>query len=107
MPLWEPSPAKLEKASQPVPKAVLRSLHDVDGDFELQAVAAGGSNGVLVQPWLYHGMIAVTSEAQSPYKNLYARGKVGVNVPEGAGEYRIWQAIYPARSREPAASSCT
>ena len=87
----------LENQKQPVPKAVLRSLHDVDGDFELQAAAAGGSNGVLVQPWLYQGTIAVTSEAQSPYTNLYSRGKVGVNVPSGAGPYRITQAIYPQR----------
>ena len=64
------------------PKAVLRSLHDIDGDFELQAPAAGGSNGVLVPPWLYEGAIAVTNEAQSPYRNLYPLGKVGVHVPE-------------------------
>jgi len=89
---------ELEKQKQPVTKAVLRSLHDVDGDFELQAPAAGGSNGVLVQPWLYEGTIAVTSEAQSPFRNLYARGKVGVSVPSGSGRYRIWQAIYPQRT---------
>ena len=58
----------LEKQHQSVPKAVLRSLHDVDGDFELQAPAAGGSNGVLVPPWLYQGKIAVTTEAQSPFQ---------------------------------------
>ena len=81
-----------------MPKAVLRSLHDIDGDFELQAPAAGGSNGVLVPPWLYEGKIAVTSAAQSPYRNLYARGKVGVSVPAGAGAYRIAQAIYPRRT---------
>jgi mono/diheme cytochrome c family protein len=91
--------SKLEEQKQPVPKAVLRSLHGSDGDFELQAPAAGGSNGVLVPPWLYEGTIAVTSEAQSPYRNLYARGKVGVYVPPGAGRYRISQAIYPLRTR--------
>jgi hypothetical protein len=88
----------LENQKRPVPKAVLRSLHDIDGDFELQAPAAGGSNGVLVQPWLYEGPIAVTSEAQSPFKNLYAHGKVGVSIPAGDGQYRICQAIYPRRS---------
>ena len=92
--------SELEKQKQPVPKAVLRSLHDIDGDFELQAPAAGGSNGVLVPPWLYEGAIAVTSEAQSPYSNLYPPGKVGVHVPEGAGAYRISQAIHPLRSRD-------
>jgi Protein of unknown function (DUF1553)/Protein of unknown function (DUF1549)/Planctomycete cytochrome C len=90
--------SEVAKHKQPVPKAVLRSLHDADGDFELQAPAAGGSNGVLVQPWLYEGIIAVTTEAQSPYRNLYSGGKVGVSVPAGAGEYRIGQAIYPQRS---------
>jgi hypothetical protein len=87
----------LEELKQPVPKAVLRSLHDPDGDFEMQAPAAGGSNGVLVPPWLYEGKIAVTGEAQSPYRNLYASGKVGVFVPPGVGGYRISQAIYPIR----------
>ncbi len=89
---------KLAAQNQGVPKAVLRSLHDVDGDFELQAPAAGGSNGVLVPPWLYQGKIGVTTEAQSRFKNLYPRGKVGVSVPEDAGSYRIAQAIYPRRT---------
>ena len=88
----------LEKKKQPVPKALLRSLHDIDGDFELQAPASGGSNGVLVPPWLYLGPIAVTTEAQSPYGNLYPSGKVGVAVPDGTREYRIWQAIHPVRT---------
>ena len=94
------SRAALEKHERPIPKAVLRSLHDVDGDFELQAPAAGGSNGVLVPPWLYEGTIAVTSEAQSPFGNLYSRGKVGVSVPEAPRSYRIEQAIYPVRTPE-------
>jgi hypothetical protein len=89
---------KLTKRKQPVPAAVLRSLHDIDGDFELQAPAAGGSNGVLVAPWLYTGKIAVTSAAQSPFKNLYPTGKVGVSVPADAGEYRIEQSLYPRRT---------
>ena len=80
------SAASLEQQKQPVPAAVLRSLDDIDGDFELQAPAAGGSNGVLVPPWLYEGQIAVTNAAQSPFKNLYPAGKVGASVPAGAGD---------------------
>jgi len=91
---------KLAKQKQPVPAVVLRSLTDIDGDFELQAPAAGGSNGVLVPPWLYRGNIAVTTTAQSPFKNLYPSGKVGANVPAGAGPYRISQAVYPRRSSD-------
>ncbi len=92
--------ASLEKQKQPVPAAILRSLNDLDGDFEMQAAAAGGSNGVLVPPWLYEGKIAVTNAAQSPFKNFYPRGKVGASVPAGAGEYRIAQALYQHRSRD-------
>lgn len=88
----------LEKQKQPVPAAILRSLNDLDGDFELQAIASGGSNGVLVPPWLYEGPIAITNAAQSPFKNLYPRGKVGVSLAARAGKYRIAQAINPRRS---------
>jgi Protein of unknown function (DUF1549)/Planctomycete cytochrome C len=91
---------KLEKAKQPVPAAVLRSLDDCDGDFEMQAAAAGGSNGVLVPPWIYEGKIAVTNSAQSPFKNLYPSGKVGANVSVGAAGYRIAQGLHPRRTRE-------
>ena len=90
----------LEKEKRPAAGALLRSLHDFDGDFELQAAAAGGSNGVLVPPWLYEGKIGVTNSAQSPYKNVYHCGKVGVSIPAGAGSYRIIQALYPRRSAE-------
>ena len=90
----------LEKAKQPVPWAILRSLDDLDGDFELQAAAAGGSNGVLVPPWIYEGKIAVTNAAQSPFKNLYPSGKVGANVMVGASGYRIAQGLHPRRTRE-------
>ena len=90
--------ASLERQKQPVPGAILRSLNDLDGDFEMQAAAAGGSNGVLVPPWLYEGKIAVTNAAQSPFKNVYPRGRVGASIPAGAGEYRIAQALYPQRS---------
>ncbi|MFN0128276.1 MAG: DUF1549 and DUF1553 domain-containing protein [Verrucomicrobiales bacterium] len=89
----------LERAGQPVPTAVLRSLDAIDGDFELQAPAAGGSNGVLVPPWVYEGPIAVTADAQSPFQNLHARGRVGASVPAGSARYLITQAFYPARRR--------
>ena len=92
--------ASLEKQKQPVPAAILRSLHDLDGDFEMQAPAAGGSNGVLVPPWLYSGKIGITNAAQSPFKNFYPRGKVGASITGGAGEYRIAQALYPRRSAD-------
>ena len=88
----------LEKQQQPVPAAILRSLNDMDGDFEMQAPAAGGSNGVLVPPWLYEGKIAVTNTAQSPFRNLYPRGKVGASLAADAGSYRIAQSLYPRRS---------
>jgi len=89
----------LVKQNQAVPAAILRSLNDIDGDFELQAPAAGGSNGVLVPPWLYEGNIAVTTAAQSPFKNLYSRGKVGASLAASVGTYRIAQSLYPQRSR--------
>lgn len=87
----------LEQQKQPVPAAILRPLNDIDGDFELQAAAAGGSNGVLVHPWLYEGNIAVTNAAQSPFKNLYPRGKSGFSIPAGSVNYRVTQAIFPRR----------
>ena len=81
------------------PGAVLRSLDDLDGDFEMQRAAAGGSKGVLVLPWLYAGKISVSPDAQSPFKNLYPFGGVGVQVPAGASEYWLRQALHPSRSR--------
>ncbi|MFO0807801.1 MAG: PSD1 and planctomycete cytochrome C domain-containing protein [Gemmataceae bacterium] len=90
--------AKLERQKQSVPAVVLRSLTDIDGDFEMQAAAAGGSNGVIVPPWLYRGKVAVTSAAQSPFRNLYPLGKVGASVPVDAGEYVVKQTLYPRRS---------
>ena len=90
----------LEKQKQSVPSAVLRSLDDMDGDFEMQAPAAGGSKGVLVPPWVYSGPIAVTTDAQSPFKNLYALGRVGASVAAGTNAYRIAQAVHPARNRK-------
>lgn len=92
--------ARLEQQQKTVPSAVLRSLDDIDGDFELQAPAAGGSNGVLVPPWLYEGRIAVTTEAQSPFTNLYPRGRVGASVPAGDSAYRIAQALHLDQSAE-------
>lgn len=89
----------LERQKQPAPSGVLRSLDDLDGDFEMQAPAAGGSNGVLVPPWLYEGNIAVTQDTQSPFKNLHPSGKVGASVPSSTNGYRIAQALHPSRTR--------
>ncbi|MCC7376895.1 MAG: DUF1549 domain-containing protein [Verrucomicrobiales bacterium] len=87
---------QLEKAKKSVPGGVLRSLDELDGDFEMQAPAAGGSKGVLVPPWVYEGPIAVTSEAQSPFRNVYPFGRVGASVAPGTNGYRIGQALYPS-----------
>lgn len=89
---------RLTQQKQSVPAAVLRSLADMDGDFELQAPAAGGSNGVLVPPWLYEGKIAVTNGSQSPFQHLYPQGRVGASIAAGLGNYRLSQSIHPRRS---------
>jgi plasmid stability protein len=83
--------AALERA---VPAATLRSVTDLDGDFELQAPAGGGSYGVLVPPWRYEGPINVTAAAQSPFKNIYSGGRCGVSIAAGAGPYRCTQAVH-------------
>lgn len=88
--------AVMERAKMSPPSAVLRSLDEMDGDFEMQAPAAGGSKGVLVPPWVYEGAIAVTTEAQSPFKNLFPLGKVGASVAAGTGSYRLVQSL-PAK----------
>ena len=89
---------KLERNQQSVASAVLRSLTDMDGDFEMQAAAAGGSRGVLVSPWIYDGPIAITGEAQSPFRNLFPSGKVGASLAAGSPAYWFGQSIYPRRS---------
>ncbi len=83
----------VERAKLSTPSAVLRSLDELDGDFEMQAPAAGGSKGVLVPPWVYDGPIAVTTDAQSPFKNLYPLGRVGASVAAGTNGYRLTQAV--------------
>ncbi len=95
----------LTALKQPVANVVLRSLVDCDGDFELQAPAAGGSNGVLVPPWLYHGTIAVTTAAQSPYKNVYSGGRVGASIPASSAAYRIEQTFQTEKPHPSAAVS--
>ena len=81
------------------PGAVLRSLDDCDGDFEMQHIASGGSNGVLVPPWFYGGKVSVTLAAQSPFKHLHPFGIVGASIAPGAGEYFVRQTLHPARTR--------
>ncbi len=82
---------ELSALERPVPAATLRSITDLDGDFELQAPAGGGSYGVLVPPWRYEGPIFVTAAAQSPFRNIYPGGRCGVSVAAGAGRYRCRQ----------------
>jgi hypothetical protein len=78
---------------------MLHSLDDLDGDFEMQAPAAGGSKGVLGPPWIYEGPIAITTEAQSPFKNLHPRGRVGVSIPAGPTVTDLHQALPAPRFR--------
>ena len=85
--------ARLEQLKVSAPSAVLKSLDDLDGDFEMQAPAAGGSKGVLVPPWLCNGPISVTTDAQSPFRNLHPGGKVGVSIPAGKAPYWIRQRL--------------
>jgi cytochrome c553 len=86
--------AELAALDKPVPAATLRSVTDLDGDFELQAPAGGGSYGVLVPPWRAEGPINVTAAAQSPFKHLFTGGRCGVSVAAGAGPYRCTQAVH-------------
>jgi len=90
---------RLERFQKAVPSAVLRSLAETDGDFEMQAPAAGGSKGVLVPPWVHEGPISVTTGAQSPFRSLHPMGKVGVSVAGGTNGFRVLQAIQPVRLR--------
>ncbi len=99
-PLWQQFETRIDELSrileahkQPVPSATLRSLDDIDGDFEMQAPAAGGSKGVLVPPWTHEGPVAVTTDAQSPFRNLHPRGRVGASIAPGNHPYRIAQSL--------------
>lgn len=84
---------RLTALQRAAPVAVLRSLSEPDGDFELQAPAAGGSNGIPVAPWLYTGPVMVTGEAQSPFQHVYPRGSRGLTVLQGTQDWRVWQAL--------------
>ncbi len=84
---------RLTALQRAAPVAVLRSLSEPDGDFELQAPAAGGSNGIPVAPWLYSGPVMVTGEAQSPFQHVYPRGGRGLTVLQGTQDWRVWQAL--------------
>jgi hypothetical protein len=88
--------ARLEALGKSGPGGTLRSLDETDGDFEMQAPAAGGSKGVLVPPWVYDGPIAVAGDAQSPFRNVHPSGKVGASVPAGTNAYRLGQALLAA-----------
>ncbi len=80
------------------PSAILRSIDDMDGDFEMQKAAAGGSNGVLVSPWFYEGKVSVAPSAQSPFKNIHPFGDVGCNIAPDAGVYSVSQCINPSQT---------
>ena len=90
----------VQRAGLPVPTAVLKSIDDLDGDFELQAPAAGGSKGVLVPPWVYDGPIAVTTDAQSPFRNRHPGGRVGASIPAGSQPWHLGLAPQPAGLRQ-------
>jgi hypothetical protein len=80
-------------------RITIETLHDLDGDFELQKESAGGSLGCLVPPWLFEGRPEVTTEAQSPFTNLtHHRGTVGVRFPGDAADHRVWQQLRPSRT---------
>ena len=83
----------ISRQTPTAPPAILRSLDDLDGDFEMQGPAAGGSRGVLVGPWLWSGDISVTTSAQSPFKNLYPLGKLGTNLAKNGNFYRVGRAL--------------
>lgn len=85
--------AMLKRLGKNPPPAILRSLTEMDGDFELQSPAAGGSLGVLVAPWLYKGPVSVTNAAQSPFADQFPSGKVGVSLPAGKSVCRVWQSL--------------
>lgn len=85
---------RIQEQKQSAPGALLRSLSDLDGDFELQAPASGGSRGVLVAPWMYSGPIEITTAAQSPLKNIYPTGRIGAHIPAQSKAYHISQAIH-------------
>ncbi|MFM7149068.1 MAG: DUF1549 domain-containing protein, partial [Gemmataceae bacterium] len=77
------------------PPAILRSLDDLDGDFEMQRFASGGSNGILVPPWLFEGKVSVQQGSQSPFRHVHPFGGVGVHISSGKDRYHVRQAIRP------------
>ncbi len=85
--------AALKRLGRNAPPAILRSLTEMDGDFELQSPAAGGSRGVLVAPWLYDGPVSATNAGQSPFADQFPAGKVGVSLPAGKAVCRVWQSL--------------
>ena len=88
----------LAQEKQGVPSGVLRSMHDGDGDLEMQAAASGGSKGVLVPPWITEGSIDVAAAAQSPFRNVYPAGKVGAHIVGGVRDYAIVRGVNPQRT---------
>ena len=57
---------ELEALKVARPRITLRTLDDLDGDFEVQAKADGGSLGCLVPPWVFEGRPEVTTQRPEP-----------------------------------------
>ncbi|NBP24566.1 MAG: hypothetical protein EBU81_08465, partial [Proteobacteria bacterium] len=49
---------------------------------------------MLVPPWVYDGPIAVTTEAQSPFKHRYPGGRVGASIPAGSRPWHLGQSLH-------------
>ena len=93
---------ELEASKSARPRITLRTLDDLDGDFELQAKANGGSLGCLVPPWVFDGRPEVTTNAQSPFTNLTHRvGTVGVSLPGDPEAHGFGQGLRPPGRRRP------
>jgi cytochrome c553 len=80
------------------PEVTVRSLADLDGDFELQAPSMGGSRGLPCNPWQSRGGTSVTTTAQSPYTNWYRHGNNGISLPGDAADNALGCSIHPART---------
>jgi mono/diheme cytochrome c family protein len=96
---WAGIEGELDRRKVGYPRVVLKLVDDLDGDFETQGHAHGGSRGVAVLPWLYRGEPPIVQQAQSPFRNVYPRkGAEGINFPADGKDHAIHQALRPART---------
>lgn len=79
----------------PTSPTLSRPLTDLDGDFELQAPATGGSLGFPANPWQFHGLVRIERSAQSPYTQVYPLGLNGVKIPEAQTDYGLTRGLVP------------